>query len=195
MTNPNSPGQAVTSDQRLDATADPWTTRGAPVAPPVPQHTHGASLTREFLESVAAYYGWAVVQGLPPAPTIAKAVGHVSERTVHAWVRAARAAGVLAPTTQGKMTGRATTVETSLAEAVDRLVARYGGPHPAMEAICAHRWKLVDDPRHTLAQLAALDVLSSVVTAHGHDIDTAIGDLLTTLLADERPAGWDGGRW
>lgn len=49
-----------------------------------------------FLELVAQHYAWATLHRLRPAPTIAAAV-HVSPRTVHDWVRRARAAGHIPP--------------------------------------------------------------------------------------------------
>lgn len=70
------------------------------IEPPAPNPTGG--LTPEFLRTVATYYGWAIVHGKRPAPAIAKACG-VSIRTVHAWIRKARATGVMPTGQRGRV--------------------------------------------------------------------------------------------
>lgn len=79
------------------ATRDPETevTQPDPVRPPE------TGLDDEFLRSVARNYIWAISKHRRPAPAIA-AQAQCSDRTVHAWIRKARARGILEPTTQGR---------------------------------------------------------------------------------------------
>lgn len=56
----------------------------------------------DFLHKVAQRYQAEVAAGRPPAPTIAAEL-HVSPRTVHAWVRRARAAGYLPAGVRGRV--------------------------------------------------------------------------------------------
>ena len=71
------------------------------ISPPAPVQAPNG-LTDEFLRSVADNYVWAVRFRERPAPIIAAQTGY-SVRTVHAWIRKARARGILAPTTRGKV--------------------------------------------------------------------------------------------
>lgn len=82
----------------------PYATKRDPepeLTPPDPVLPPETGLDDEFLRSVARNYRWAVSKHQRPAPTIAKQA-LCSERTVHAWVRKARARGILEPTTQGR---------------------------------------------------------------------------------------------
>lgn len=70
------------------------------VAPPPVERPNG--LTDDFLRSVAENYVWAIRCRQRPAPTIAEQTGY-SVRTVHAWIRKARAQGILPPAKQGRV--------------------------------------------------------------------------------------------
>jgi len=59
-------------------------------------------LTDEFLRTVADNYAWAVRCRQRPAPMIAEQSG-TPVRTVRSWIMKARARGILAPTTRGKV--------------------------------------------------------------------------------------------
>lgn len=58
------------------------------------------TITEPFLQSVADNYIWAVENHKRPAPFIAEQTG-MSVRTVHAWVRMARATGQIGKASQG----------------------------------------------------------------------------------------------
>lgn len=75
--------------------AEPESAAPAPVAPP-------DGLTDAFLTTVADNYLWAVRQRRRPAPMIAQQTNS-SVRTVHAWIRKARARGILPPASQGRV--------------------------------------------------------------------------------------------
>jgi hypothetical protein len=74
---------------------------GEEVSAPAPVEAPNG-LTDDFLQSVADNYAWAVSIRQRPAPMIAAQTGY-SVRTIHAWIRKARARGILAPTSRGKV--------------------------------------------------------------------------------------------
>jgi hypothetical protein len=71
------------------------------VVQPEPVRQPESGLDDEFLRSVARNYIWAISEHRRPAPAIS-AQAHSPVRTVHAWIRKARARGILEPTTQGR---------------------------------------------------------------------------------------------
>lgn len=90
------PKSSIPQPKHNDAPKHQGVTRAPdPVKPP-------DGLTDEFLRTVADNYAWAVRLRERPAPMIAAQTGY-SVRTVHAWVRKARARGILAPTTKGRV--------------------------------------------------------------------------------------------
>ena len=90
------PGSEVTqAPMGREPKPDEGPSQPDPVKPP-------DGLTDDFLRSVADNYAWAVRGRERPAPVIAAQTGY-SVRTVHAWIRKARARGILAPTSRGKV--------------------------------------------------------------------------------------------
>jgi hypothetical protein len=69
---------------------------------PTPVRAPSNGLTNEFLQSVADNYVWAVMCRQRPAPMI-EAQSGCPVRTVRSWIMKARARGILAPTTRGKV--------------------------------------------------------------------------------------------